>query len=107
MSTTIADQNEGKHSKTHGAIKPLVVLSFTSDLLRSHQFLLAITEQREVISWQNWITLNTHLKIALFNQDPCLIHNKFQLTKKTDGIFLQSSLLKASLLTPVLKVYIF
>ena len=22
MSTTIADQNEGKHSKTHGAIKP-------------------------------------------------------------------------------------
>ena len=38
--------------------------------------------------------------------DPCLIHNKFQLTKKTDGIFLQSSLLKASLLTPVLKVYI-
>ena len=39
--------------------------------------------------------------------DPCLIHNKFQLTKKTDGIFLQSSLLKASILTPVLKVYIF
>ena len=38
MSTTIADQNEGKHSKTHGAIKPWMVLSFTSDWLRSHHF---------------------------------------------------------------------
>ena len=39
--------------------------------------------------------------------DPCLIRNKFQLTKIINWIFLQSSLLKASLLTPVLKVYIF